>query len=159
MKKLWRQNRVLLMLLIILFTCFIAIMVVALTFFYSKDVSSYGSRLDDISKYEISKDFLNDYKEKILANEGVNKVTINNKGRIYYVHITFDENISLDNAKKIAESSLELFGEKNLSYYDIEFSLRGKDFVIFGAKNSVAENISWNNNRDISEDEEEENEE
>ena len=39
MKKLWKNNRVVFVLVIILIICFIAICSVALTFFYSKDTN------------------------------------------------------------------------------------------------------------------------
>ena len=48
MKKLWKNNKVVFVLVIILILCFIAICSVALTFFYSKDTNEYGNRLDCI---------------------------------------------------------------------------------------------------------------
>ncbi|MBE6148019.1 MAG: hypothetical protein E7167_00705 [Firmicutes bacterium] len=153
MKKLWKNNRVLFMLILILFICFIAIVVVALTFFYSKDVDSYGSRLADIEKYPITSKVKSSYKETVLENEGVSKVSLNIKGRILYVHLEFDENVSLEDAKAIANNSIELFGEDNLSYYDIEFVLKSDNFTILGAKNAIIDHVSWNNNREVEEEE------
>lgn len=135
------------MLFVILIVCFVAIICVALTFFYSKNESVYGSRLDDIEKYPIKDKVKKDFKESLTKEDRVKKVTMTIKGRIIYVHISFDDEITLDDAKVIAEKSLELFSDKIKSYYDIEFMLKSKNFNIIGAKNSVSENLAWNNNR------------
>lgn len=159
MKKLWMKNRVVVVLLIILLICFIAIVGVTITFFYSKDVSEYGTRLEDISKHPVDDKFKNEYKDKVLENENVTKVTMNIKGRIIYVHIDFNEVISLDDAKNIATTSLEMFNDDIKSYYDIEFVLKSDNFTIFGAKNSKIDHVSWNNNKPVPTVEEGQNEE
>ena len=155
MKKLWNQNRVLFMLVMILIICFVAILIVALTFFYSKNVSSYGSRLDGIENYPIKEKFKNSYKETVLENKNVKKVSITVQGRIIYINIKFDDSIELEDAKTVAIKSLDLFDEKLLSYYDIEFNLASNKFIIFGAKNAVIDHVSWNNNKEVVKEEEE----
>ena len=54
------------MLFVILIICFIAIISVALTFFYNKNVTEYGNRLDHIKEHEVSKDFLDKYENELL---------------------------------------------------------------------------------------------
>lgn len=156
MKKLWKSNRVVFVLVIILIVCFIAICSVALTFFYSKDTNEYGNRLNGIEKHSISSELKSNYKETLLANESVKSVEFNTKGRIIYVNIKFDENISLDNAKKLVEDNLSLFSEDILSYYDLQFILSSDNFTIMASKNVASEKISWNNNTPIKEEENEE---
>ena len=94
--------------------------------------------------------------EKFLESENVKSVDFNIKGRIIYVEIKFDENITLDNAKKLVENSMSLFDEDTLSYYDVQFIIQSDNFTIMASKNSAAENISWNNNTPIEEDTDEE---
>lgn len=149
MKKLWKQNRVLFMLIIVLIICFIAILSVALTFFYSKDVSNYGSRLKDIEDYPITETFQKEYKESLLENERVLKSNFLIKGRIVYITINFDDQISLDEAKSVATKTLDKFSEDLLAYYDLQFILKSDNFNIMGAKNSIVDHISWNNNLEI----------
>lgn len=144
------------MLFIVLFVCLIAICVVALTFFYNKDVSEYGNRLDGIKEHEVSKKFLDEYENELLEKEHVDKVNVHTQGRIIYVNITFDDEIELESAENIAALSLESFEEKVISYYDIEFVLKSGNFTILGAKNSISDKTAWNNNTPIPEDEEEE---
>lgn len=148
MKKLWKQNRVLLMLIIILIICFIAIVCVALTFFYSDEVDN---RFKDLSEHEISTTFKDEYQDKLLENEGLLKVTFNVPKRTVFIKINFDGSVTLDAAKSIVANSLELFSEEDLAYYDIEFTLRWDetDFVIKGSKNAVSDHISWNNNLEV----------
>ena len=155
MKKLWQENRVLLLLITILIICFIAIVCVALTFFYSKNVSSYGTRLDGIEKHPVSDKFKNKYEDALLENEEVTKVKINVKGRVIYVHIYFADEFSLEDAKSLAIDSLDLFDEKILSYYDINFALKNSEFIMYGAKNTITDHVSWNNNTEIVVEEEE----
>lgn len=142
------------MLIMILIICFIAIIIVAFTFFYSRNVSNYGSRLEGIENYKIEDKFKDEFKESVLESKSVTKVSMNIKGRIIYIHIDYDEKIELEDAKTIAINSLDLFDEKILSYYDIEFVLKSDNFVILGAKNAINENVSWNNNREIEVEEE-----
>jgi len=156
LKKLWNQNRVLFMLILILLICFIAIVTVAVTFFYSKEVDSYGKRLENIEKYPITNDFKDDYKASLLESETVSKVSFKLIGRILYVHIDFNEDAKLEDAKKIVTSSLELFDEDILGYYDIEFILESENFTTFGAKNSIIDFISWTNQRVVEEESNEE---
>ena len=134
MKKLWKNNRVVFVLVIILIICFISIIGVTLTFFYAKDTSTYGNRLDNIEKYPVSNEFKASYKDKMLENE----------------------NIDLEKAKSIISSSLTEFNEEILSYYDIQFILKSDNFTIMASKNVASEIISWNNNTPIEEEENEE---
>ena len=114
MKKLWKNNRVVFVLVIILIICFISIIGVTLTFFYSKDISTYGNRLDNIEKYPVSNEFKASYKDKMLENENIKSINFDIKGRIIYITINFDENIDLKKAKSIISSSLSEFNEEIL---------------------------------------------
>lgn len=154
MKKLWKQNRILFVLIIILIVCFVAIISVALTFFYSKNVSKYGDRLDNIEDYPIEDNFKTEYKETLMDNKNVTKVSMNLIGRVLYINIDFDDQIKLENAQKIITNSLDLFDEDTLNYYDVQFILKSDNFTIIGAKNAVVENIVWNNNTEVKTDEE-----
>lgn len=159
MKKLWNKNRVLFVLIMILIVCFISIVLVALTFFYSKDASPYGTRLNNVKKYPITQTDKDKYKDKVIETKHVKKVSINIKVRTIYIKIEFDNDISLEDAKAVAEDSLKLISKKNLKYYDVEFILQNDDFTIFGAKNSVIDHVSWNNNTKIEKDEDDDNNE
>lgn len=156
MKKLWKENRVLLMLFAILLACLIAIVCVCVTFFYNRNTSEYGPRLDGIENYPITEKFMDSYENKVLENENVDSVKFTVKGRMVYIHITYNDGVLLDVAKGVATESLALFEEDILGFYDINFVLKSDSFTILGAKTSKIDFVSWNNNTPIPEDGEEE---
>ena len=51
---------------------------------------------------------------------------------------------------------MSLFEEDTLSYYDVQFIIQSDNFTIMASKNSASENISWNNNTPIKEEESDE---
>lgn len=156
MKKLWKQNRVLVVLIFILLACFVAICSVAITFFYNKDVTEYGDRLENIEDYPIDKALEEKYENSVMEKEHVEKVTLHVKGRIIYINLNFDSEIPLEDAKSVATASLDNFEEKYLKYYDVEFVMKSENFTIIGAKNAVSDLVAWNNNTPVEEEEDDE---
>ena len=117
MKKLWKNNRVLVLLLGILLLCFIAIIVVALSFMRP---TGTDPRLVDMDKYEVSKKFQDKFKEDMLNNEHVTKasISVNDKSRVIYITLNFDDEAQIEYAKDISSKSLDLFEEKYLGFYE-----------------------------------------
>lgn len=150
MKKFWKENRVLLVLIIILIVCFVAICSVTLSYFVGSRESVYGDRLTD--KVAIKDKEKNSYIEKLKKEELVKDVTFRVAIRTIYVYIEFDEKATLTEAENKATASLENLSEEILSYYDVNFILEqeknegNEGFTIMGAKNSKGTGISWNNN-------------
>ena len=56
LKKIWQENSVLLVLLLILIACLIAISIVVVTYFVGSSNTKYGDRLEGIEKYPFSED-------------------------------------------------------------------------------------------------------
>ena len=161
-KKVWEENRVLLVLCIILIICIEVVCVVSLTYFYGSSDSVYGNRLDEIESIPLNKKLFEDIESKLKENENVKKISTNQKGKIIYINIDFADGTLMDDAKLVALSTVELFNEDELSVYDLEFtisSLSTGDFVgytLMGARNAngVGE-IVWNNyNIEVENDEE-----
>ena len=151
-KKVWQENKVLLVLAIILIICLVIFGAVSMTYFYGTSDSVYGNRLDATKDVPIKDDLLKEIKETLKENEKVSDVTTNLKGIVLYINIKFVEKTKMDDAKNIAESSLDLFSEEELSTYDLEYtiiSLSTDDVVgytLMGAKNAGgSESIVWNN--------------
>ena len=154
-KNVWKKNKILIVLLSILLICFIAIVVVCLTFFLGGNKSVYGERLKDIDKYPITENFKKDYSTTVKEEKGVNEVKIDVKGKIIYVTINFAEDTTLDEAESIAGKSVDEFDEKTLGYYDIQFTLlceesdNSEGFTMMGAHNATGSGIVWNNNTKV----------
>lgn len=150
-RKVWEENRVLLVLTIILIICLIIFASVAITYFYGSSESVYGNRLDITKKTPLNEKLLKEIKTELEANEKVTTVNTSLKGKILYVNIDFVDATKMSDAKKIAEGIIEFFNEDELLVYDIQFtiaSLSTKDFVgytLMGAKNASGSGIVWNN--------------
>ena len=158
-KELWARNRIVFVLVCILITCFIAIIVVASTFFITDNKSNYGDRLDHIEEYEITEEFKSSYIDSLKENKIVSDVSLRTSGRIIYVTIKYNADTSMDEAKSVAAKSMELFSERILSYYDISLTIlsvgekENEGFTLMGARNTNGNGVVWNNNTKVEESE------
>ena len=149
LKNLWANNRILLILGTILLVCFIAIIVVVMTYFLGAKKSVYGNRFSNM-KTHIKEAEQNAYIEAVQGNSLVDKVRFRVTGKTIYVSTTFKDDVKLDDAKKVIEESLDKFSEAVKETYDINFTLNGKSFnTIMGARNASGNGLSWNNNTPV----------
>lgn len=155
LKELWNKNKVLIVLLFILLICFIAIVIVCVTFFLGGSKSTYGDRLKDIDKYPITEEFKTDYVASLEADELVDKVSFKMQGRVVYLKITFVQDTTLIEAQSKAILSLAKFSEDLLGYYDINITLycpiseNSEGFTIMGTRNASGNGVVWNNNTKV----------
>lgn len=152
LKELWGNNKVLIVLGIILIICLIAIITVTFSFFLGGNKGVYGDRLNGIDKHPVTNNIKNEYKTSLESEKSVTKVSIDTKGKIIYIIINFASDTSLEDAKNLAASSIEKLNEDILSFYDIDFTLKceksenSEGFTILGAKNVAGSGLIWNNN-------------
>lgn len=134
---------------IILIICLIAILGVSMTYFYGGSKSNYGNRLDGIEDVKITDSIKNKVIEELEKEEAIDKVSINNKGRMIYITINYVDGTTLDDAKVVADKAIPLFSEEELAYYDINLTIKGSGetkFTLMGARNSGGSGaIVWNN--------------
>ena len=156
-KRLWIDNRVLFVLFLILIICFVAIVTVALSYFVGTEKSPYGDRLDKAVK--IDDKFKKEVVESLKSDQDIKDASFRLGIRTIYITITFNNNVTLDDAKKKTDPILEKFDEKILKYYDIDFILtkekseNDEGFTIMGAKNVNGSGLVWNNNTPIKDEE------
>jgi hypothetical protein len=148
LKNLWANNRILLILGIILVVCIIAIIIVFLTYFVGTKKSVYGSRFDNM-KTHIKEAEQNSYIQALEERSGVEKASLRVQGKTIYVRVIFKDDIKLDDAKKIIDSSLEKFSDDIKETYDMNFTIKNTSFVLMGARNSSGNGLSWNNNTPV----------
>lgn len=159
-KEIWKKNKVLIVLGIVLIICLIAILVVTFSYFFGGSKSVYGDRLDGIEDYEVTSAFQSEYISVLEDDESIDSVSIDIKGRVIYITINFTGDITLVEAESKAGGSLSQFSEDILGYYDINFILTREDteasegFTILGARNAVGTGVAWNNNTEVESDEE-----
>ncbi len=159
LKIIWRDNKVVVVLVSILFLCFIAICFIAATYFFGGDSSVYGDRLEGSDEYKISSKEEDDYIDTLILNESVEDATFKVHGKIIYVSVNFAIGTDLEAAKTVLTASLESMEEKWALFYDVNFTINcdksvdTDGFVLMGAKNIGSEVIVWNNNTPIEESE------
>ena len=152
LKELWGNNKVLIVLGIILIICLIAIITVTFSFFLGGNKGVYGDRLNGIDKHPVTNNIKSEYKTSLESEKSVTKVSLDTKGKIIYIIINFASDTSLEDAKNLAASSIEKLNEDILSFYDIDFTLKceksenSEGFTILGAKNVAGSGLIWNNN-------------
>ena len=157
-KSLWQNNRVLFVLVTIVIICFIAMGVVVVTYFIGFNTSVYGDRLDDIENLPLTDEARTAIDNKLKENESVTEVTVHTQGKIIYIRTVFT-NTSLDRAKEIATTTLEVISDEYKQHYDIHYTLVQEDtesvagFTLMGSKNisNSTSTIIWNNNTPVSE--------
>lgn len=160
LKELWRNNKVLIILGVILLCCFVAIICVTISFFLGGDKSVYGNRLDEIKDINVEDSFKKEYIDKLKELEMVSNATIDVRGKIIYIMIYFVGDTTLLDAESKAALSLQEFSEEILSHYDIMFTLvcektdNSEGFTILGARNATGSGLNWNNNTPVESEEE-----
>lgn len=149
----FKEHRVFTMLMAIVIVCAVVICTVLIQCFFSNGSDKYGDRLEGKSDYEISDSRLDDFKNNVTLNEKIKNTNINIQGRIIYIDLQVLEATPLEEAKSIALKSLENFNEGELSFYDVNVTMKQNStetsdgFIISGYKNKKNPTIVWNNNR------------
>ena len=144
------ENIVLAVLIIILLACFGAIGFLFYKYFYAGASSNkYGDRLEGIESYPLPATLEDDIKGIYTDEKSIEKVTVNNMGKIIYIDIVFSSSVKVEAAESLATKALEKIGEENLTFYDVQFLLTysGEEensiFPIFGAKKSTSTKVVW----------------
>ncbi len=131
--------------------CLLAFVVVIVLFyiFFSLFIGSgdpYGDRLKGISSVKID----NKEKEEVVSflkeKDGVEDASVRIQGKIIYIHIKVNENVSLEEAKGFANETLDKFQDDEKKYYDFGYFLnqdKEDGFVVTGTKNANSSDIVW----------------
>ena len=161
MKKYFKENKTLVILLGIALACIIISTILLFKYFYfGNGGSKYGNRLDGIENVEIKKDKQDEIVSKIEEEKLVEKATMLITGKRVDIRIVLTEDADITNAKAVALKSLDNFSEEEKAFYDIEYTLkqeateRAEGFLIMGAKNVNGSNLVWVNNNSTTSSEE-----
>ena len=153
MKKMFRENKTLFILLMIALVCIIISFILLFKYFYfGNGQSKYGDRLKGIESVTTTEEKKSDVKTFLEENEKVTSASVGITGKIVYIKINFTEKASLPEAESLAVKSLEKFSDEEKNFYDFSFTLyqeaneNGDGFRIMGAKNVNGSNLVWNNN-------------
>ena len=148
MKKFMRKHKNLVLFVIIIILALFAV-------YYTRNIMNttetkavYGERKDAIKGKEISKDKLAKVESSI---SDAKEVTARTQGRIIEVIITANDNVSVGDAKKMADQVSNVFTKDEKSLYDIQVLIK-KDkedasFPIIGYKHHANNSFSWTKDR------------
>ena len=130
-------------------------------FFTNGGKPEYGNRLDGIEEVEITKDNFSKLESELKKNKSVSNASVNVSGRTLNIIITVDNDLSIDDAKKIGASSYDSLSEKQINYYAIQVFIKKSDesknnFPIIGYKQKDVKSISWTKNRAVTKPDEKE---
>lgn len=153
MKRILSENKVLLVLAIIIIVSLIVIGVSMVMYFYTGNgKDEYGDRLQGIENVEILNDIDKKVAELYTDIAAFNEVVVNVKGKIIYINIDIKENLSLVDAQSLAIKSLEAFSEEEKSFYDIQIIITAKTteeesdiYPLMGYKNAKNSQVVWTN--------------
>lgn len=132
---------------------FILVIVAALLiknlFMYDENQAIYGTRLDGIDKVKVSSEQKKKVETKL--SESTKKVEVKVSGKIVNTTITTNDDTSLEDAKKLADSILEEFTDAQKKFFDFQFFIKNEknenQFPIIGYKQHARGNISWTKDR------------
>ena len=114
-----KKNKILVSLLVIAIVFFAAIMIIIFSNL-SIGNNEYGNRLDNIEKYPISDEAINEIKTDISSYEKVTSVSYNLEGKLANFILTVDDSLEEETAKNYANKILENLSDDVKSYYDIQ---------------------------------------
>ena len=121
----------------------------------------YGDRLDGIEEPPLSDSTLKGIEDKLKENDKVTDAKGWIKGKIIKYIITYSDNTSVADAKKVANGLVDMFENDELGYYDLEVTLKKdnkelNNFPIAGYKSPETKTIVYSKDREITKEEENE---
>ena len=144
------ENIVLAILILILLGSFAGIGFLFYKYFYAGASSNkYGDRLEGIENYPLPSTLNSDVEALYKDEKSINKVITNVQGKIIYIDIDLKKAVKVETAETLATKALEVVGENNLTFYDIQYILtysgeeENKNFPIFGAKKTTSPKVVW----------------
>ena len=143
-----KKNKKLILLAIILLIIVCGVLSIK-NYFSSELTVLYGNRLEGRDKVIIGKETKEKIKDKI--KDTTKEVDIRIAGRIIYLTITVNDEVSRDDAKKLAPLVLEELQDAEKNYYDIQILIKNTadpgQFPIIGYKHHAKTSFSWTKDR------------
>lgn len=114
------------------------------------NASKYGDRLDGIKKIKFGKEEQEKIVKKIKESDKVTSAKVEVQGKRVDVIFYVNKDTSLDDAKNVANSTLEVISDEVKNFYDIQYMIGKKDkdendhtFPKMGYKNTKSKGIVW----------------
>lgn len=113
----------------------------------------YGDRLDGIKNHPLSEENLKGVDTKLKENEKITDSSSKLHGKIINIIITVTDDVSIEDAKKIANDTTNMFTNDELSFYSLQVFVKKENaelnnFPIIGYKEAGLE-MKFTKDRDI----------
>lgn len=149
-----RKNKYTLIAIIILIILVLVGVKVKDIFVPDEGKASYGTRLDGIKDHKISDDLFKNISDKLKENDKVLNVENKIHGKIINLIITVSDDMSILDAKSIANSTISMFTDNELSFYSLQVYVKKNDekqnnFPIIGYKGTSNTELIFTKDRDI----------
>ena len=111
----------------------------------------YGTRLAGIDKVPITDSMIGDIKGKISANEAINNITYDLKGKIANFVITVKDGTEVSSVKELAKTILTDFTLDQRNFYDIQVFIACENkensaYPVIGYAHKKSQDFAWSNN-------------
>jgi len=121
--------------------------------------ASYGERLEGIENHKLDDSLFESIASKLKEDEKVLEVEHYVHGKIINLVITVSDDMDIPTAKSLANSTINLFEDNELSYYALQVYVKKNDtnsnnFPIIGYKGVESSELSFTKDREITSSEE-----
>lgn len=142
-----KNNKILIALILITVIMFSTILIIIFSNLSSGN-DEYGNRLDEIEKYPITDEVINNIKNEISSLEKVESINYNLEGRLINFVIKVEDDLIVSEAKNYSEKILENFSDDIKSYYDIQILIdsnidESENYPIIGYKHKTSDSLVW----------------
>lgn len=147
-KKFVKKHINLFVLIGVVLLCFLGIGMIKYIFFPTETKAIYGNRLDGRNKVKITEEDINKIKD--LYKDSSKETTVRIQGRIIYVDINGNDDLSLEVAKGFGKI-VDVLSDDKKAYYDIQIIVKNTantaQFPIIGYKQHTRDAFNWTKDR------------
>lgn len=144
-----KKHKGLVFILVVVIAVIVALLIVKDTISFDETEAIYGNRLEGIEKVAVTKD--QEHKIQEALKDTTQKVTYRLAGRIIYLDIHTNPDVTQEVAKGYGNTILAIFTTEQQAYYDFQFMIANESnadqFPILGYKQRSKEAISWTADR------------
>ena len=119
------------------------------TVMFDESTAVYGNRLEGIDEVKITNDVKQNVRDALSST--TKKTTVRVAGKLVNIIIETNPDVSLEDAKKMADVTLEKFSEEQKKFYDFQFLIDNSEnqsqFPIIGYMQHSRDTVNWTKDR------------
>ena len=154
MKNFIKNNKFTIIAIAIFLVIIILLVQIKNIFFTNGENAIYGDRLNGIEKVEITKSNQDKIQSNLEKESSVKKVSVRVSGKTLEIIITVNDDTSIEDAKNLAQKSIQPCKEEQKKFYDVQVFVKkesdASDFPIIGYKQHSKDNFTFTKDRAVS---------